>query len=80
MKEIYICIGSACHVRGSYQVVERFKALVAEHHLEDEIELMGSFCLDACSDGVAVKYNDKIYTVKVDEVDALFYQIIREEI
>lgn len=53
MKEIHICIGSACHVKGSYQVVQRFKELVAERGLENEVELMGTFCLDACSDGVA---------------------------
>ena len=34
MKEIHICIGSACHVKGSYQVVQRFKELVAERGLE----------------------------------------------
>ncbi|MEG0379210.1 MAG: (2Fe-2S) ferredoxin domain-containing protein, partial [Eubacterium sp.] len=68
--------GSACHVKGSYQVVQRFKDLVAERGLEEEVELMGTFCLDACSDGVAVKVNEKIYTVKPEGVDALFNRIM----
>lgn len=76
MKEIKICIGSACHVKGSYKVVERFKELVKEKNLENEVELMGTFCLDACSDGVAVQVGDQIYSVKPEEVDALFNQIM----
>ena len=76
MKEIHICIGSACHVKGSYQVVQRFKELVAERGLENEVELMGTFCLDACSDGVAVKVDDHIYTGKPEGVDQLFDQIM----
>ncbi len=79
MKEIKICIGSACHVRGAYQVVNRFKEIVAERGLEDEVELMGTFCLDACSDGVAVSANDHIYHVKPDGVEALFDRIMEED-
>ncbi len=76
MKEISICIGSACHVRGSFEVVEKFKALVKENNLEDQVELVGSFCMDACSDGVAVKYNDIIHSVKPEGVEALFKEIM----
>lgn len=76
MKEIKICIGSACHVRGSYDVVEKFKEIVAARGLEDEVELVGSFCMDTCSDGVAVKYGDTIYNVKIDEVEAVLDEIM----
>ena len=49
---------------------------MAERGLENEVELMGTFCLDACSDGVAVKVDDHIYTVKPEGVDQLFDQIM----
>ncbi|MDD2413739.1 MAG: (2Fe-2S) ferredoxin domain-containing protein [Eubacteriaceae bacterium] len=79
MKEIQICIGSACHVKGSYDVVSCFKKLVEEQGLEDEVHLQGAFCMNACGDGVAVKYNDQIVTVKPEGVPALFEKIMEAE-
>jgi len=78
MKEIYVCIGSACHVRGSYDVVNRFKALIKENNAEAKVELKGSFCMDACSNGVCVKYKDEVKNIVLEEVDTLFEEIMRD--
>ncbi|MDE6028872.1 MAG: (2Fe-2S) ferredoxin domain-containing protein [Clostridiales bacterium] len=50
-----VCVGSSCHLKGSYDVIETFKRLIAERNLADKIELRACFCLNRCSDGVAVK-------------------------
>lgn len=50
-----VCVGSSCHLKGSYDVIETFKRLIAERGLEGKIELRACFCLGRCSDGVAVK-------------------------
>lgn len=50
-----VCVGSSCHLKGSYDVIETFKRLIAERGLSDKIELRACFCLNRCSDGVAVK-------------------------
>ncbi len=50
-----VCVGSSCHLKGSYDVIETFKRLIAERDLADKIELRACFCLGRCSDGVAVK-------------------------
>jgi NADH:ubiquinone oxidoreductase subunit E len=76
LKEIKICIGSACHVRGSYDVVQQFKKRVEDGGLSDEVELVGSFCMNACSDGVTVKYKDRMFSVKPGEADAVFDEIM----
>lgn len=55
---IQICIGSACHLRGSYDVIEKLKALIAADKLEDKITLKASFCLGHCGEFVTVKAND----------------------
>ena len=47
---IQICIGSACHLRGSYDVIEKMKALIAADNLEDKITLKASFCLGRCGE------------------------------
>ena len=46
---IQICVGSSCHIKGSAEIVEMLQAAVAEHHLEHEVTLAGSFCIGRSS-------------------------------
>lgn len=43
MRTITICVGSACHMKGSHHVIDRLQELIAEHGLNDEVELNGVF-------------------------------------
>ena len=52
---IQVCIGSSCHVKGSYEVKTIFENLIREHHLEDQVTLRPAFCLGNCGEGVSVK-------------------------
>lgn len=70
--KILICVGSTCHLCGSKKVVNRFQELVAEHHLQDKVELAGKFCMGKCGEGVSVMIDDTVYSVKPEEVDAFF--------
>ena len=59
---IQICVGSSCHLKGSYEIVELLNKAVEEHHLEDEVSLAGSFCIGKCNrEGVTVQVDDEIY-------------------
>lgn len=55
---IKICVGSSCHLKGSYDVVEAMKSLVKKYAVEDKIELQASFCLGNCAKGVSVLAED----------------------
>lgn len=57
---IYICVGSSCHLKGSYDIIELMKQALLENQLEDKITLSAAFCLGRCTDGVSVKVNDDI--------------------
>ena len=46
---IQICVGSACHLKGSQALVELLQQAVEEHHLEDRVTLAGSFCIGKCN-------------------------------
>ncbi len=60
---IQICIGSSCHLKGSYEIVEKFKNAIEAHDLEAEITLAGSFCTGKCNrEGVTIQIDDEIYT------------------
>lgn len=60
---ILICVGSSCHIKGSYDVVELFRKAVEEHHLENKVTLAGSFCAGKCNRvGVTVQIDDDVFT------------------
>ena len=59
---IQVCIGSSCHLKGSPELVEMLQTAIAEHHLEDEITLAGSFCIGKCNrTGVTIQVDDDIH-------------------
>ena len=60
---IQICVGSSCHLKGSPEIIELLEEAVADHHLETEVTLAGSFCIGKCNRiGVTVQVDDEIHT------------------
>ena len=60
---IQICVGRSCHLKGSSDIIELLEKAVADHHLETEVTLAGSFCIGKCNRiGVTVQVDDEIHT------------------
>ena len=60
---IQICVGSSCHLKGSPDIVELMQQAVAEHQLEQDVVLTGSFCIGVCNNvGVTVQVDDTVHT------------------
>ena len=60
---IQICVGISCHLKGSSDIIELLEKAVADHHLETEVTLAGSFCVGKCNRiGVTVQVDDEIHT------------------
>jgi NADH:ubiquinone oxidoreductase subunit E len=73
MHLIEVCVGSSCHLKGSYDVIMEFKRLIADYALEAEVELKGCFCLGECKEGVSVRVDDVIFTsITKDNARAFF--------
>ncbi len=74
MLKIQVCVGSSCHLKGSYEIVERFTRAIEAHNLGEKVNLAGSFCIGKCNrEGVTVQINDDIYPgVTVEKFDAFF--------
>ena len=86
--EIVLCVGSSCHLKGSHAVVARLQALkgsaailgrlnalIAEYHLEGQVTLSGSFCMDQCTrgnSGVCIKIDNQIHSVTAATIDDVF--------
>lgn len=71
---VQICVGSSCHLKGSERIVELFQSAIAEHKLEDDITLAGSFCTGKCNRvGVTITVDDDIYTGVTPENFGTFF-------
>lgn len=70
--EVEICVGSSCHFKGSYQVVEVMEKYIEDNDLSEEIQLKGSFCLGHCTAGVSARIDGKVVSLSPENaVDLL---------
>lgn len=73
MRTITVCVGSACHVKGSHHVIDRLQELIAQYGLENEIELKASFCMDKCRGNIGTVIDgEDITDLTKDNVDEIF--------
>ena len=71
---VQICVGSSCHLKGSQDIVELLQKAIADHGLEDEVILNGSFCIGKCNRvGVTVQVNDDVHVgINVENFSEFF--------
>lgn len=81
MLQIKVCIGSSCHLKGSYDVIRALQATIAQSGLQDRVELQAGFCLGHCMHGVAVQVGEQeILGVQPEQVSKLFAEHILPEV
>ena len=80
MVKISICIGSYCFLKGSRQVSARLQELIAEHHVEKDVDLQGSFCMGICRDDVSVTVDGDTFSVSPENVDQFFAEQVLAKI
>ncbi len=80
MMNIKICVGSSCHLKGSYDVIEHFKEVVKKYNVEDLVDLQASFCLGYCAQGVTVQVDgfDQPTVQKIGK-DTLFLHNVNKD-
>ncbi|MCS5421033.1 MULTISPECIES: (2Fe-2S) ferredoxin domain-containing protein [Psychrilyobacter] len=75
-----VCVGSACHIKGSYDVIKIITKIIEEEGLEKEVELKACFCLNNCTEGVSVviEGEESVYSFSREDAEEKFKKIIRE--
>ena len=74
--EIQVCMGTACHIRGSPRILDRVQDLLGIHPGETDLDLKFSLetvnCLGCCAMGPVMvvdgKYHGKTVPAKVEDV------------
>ncbi|MFW6318660.1 MAG: (2Fe-2S) ferredoxin domain-containing protein [Bacillota bacterium] len=59
---IYVCVGSGCHLKGSYDIIHLLRNAITTYDLDAKVELKASFCLGHCVSGVTIKVDDNLIT------------------
>lgn len=72
MVTIHVCIGSSCHLRGSYNVINAFQQAIEENKLNDKVEVRGAFCLGHCGECVSCKVDDEYFSVSPENANEFF--------
>ena len=67
--KIAICLGSACHMQGSMEVIERLQDHIQAADLMEEAELSGCMCTGQCRRGVCVQVDGELFSVTPDNVE-----------
>ncbi len=71
---VQVCIGSSCHLKGSYDIVNRLTELIEKNNLKNDVTIAGSFCIGKCSrTGVTIQVDDDVYTgVTIEKFNDFF--------
>lgn len=74
---ITVCVGSSCHLKGSYDVINKLKKCIKDYNLEDKVDLKADFCMGNCMRAVSIKIDDgKCLSIKPNTVEKFFEENI----
>lgn len=74
---VTICIGSACHLKGSREIIAKLQQLVAEKSLSNQVDLNGAFCSGNCDHGVCVTVEGELYSLRPEDTEDFFENEIK---
>ncbi|MEG2570963.1 MAG: (2Fe-2S) ferredoxin domain-containing protein [Clostridia bacterium] len=81
MLDIYVCACSACHVNGSYALINCLRDLICASGHADEINLMAALCLENCGRDVSIRVGESEYfSLKPSETENYFAKNIMPRI
>jgi len=74
---ITICVGSSCSIRGSDELASEIQRLIEKENLQGLVDIVGAFCMDACSKGVSIRVGDRAFSgIKPEDAESFFYKEI----
>ena len=60
--ELKLCLGSACHTKGSSDLVDIIQDWLKKYDTENRIRFTGSLCLGKCREGINVLVDNQLYS------------------
>jgi NADH:ubiquinone oxidoreductase subunit E len=74
---ITICVGSSCSLRGSDELASELFRLIQKEKLDGLVDIVGTFCMDACSKGISVRVGEREFSgIQPQQAEEFFYKEI----
>ncbi|MEG2456679.1 MAG: (2Fe-2S) ferredoxin domain-containing protein, partial [Clostridia bacterium] len=71
--KLLVCVGSSCHLKGSYDVIQKMTEIIKKYGVEEQVELQASFCLGSCATGVTMKADEiLLHHVSAENAEDIF--------
>lgn len=81
MTTVSVCVGSSCHLKGSYNIINLLKEALEKNQLDEKVEVKAAFCLGKCQNGVSMKVDDEIVTgVNTENFSEIFEKYILSKV
>jgi NADH:ubiquinone oxidoreductase subunit E len=81
MLEVRVCIGTSCHLNGSYNVVQGIQQLLEEHAMHDKVDLEAIFCMKQCEcNGVSISVDGENFRIEPEKVSEFFEEKIMSKV
>ena len=75
--KVTICIGSACHLKGSREIIQKMQELVKANGVSDKVDLNGAFCSGNCVNGVCVTIDGELFSLSPETTEEFFEKEIK---
>jgi len=76
LKKLSVCVGSSCHLKGSFNVIQAFQQIVEEKSLHDKLEMEAQFCMKECQKGVSASIDGEVFSVSPDNAREVFNETV----
>lgn len=73
MVTIFVCVGSACHLKGSYNIINQLQQIIEEKKLGEEVIVKAALCLGNCTNAVSASIdNGEVVSLSKENVRSFF--------
>ena len=69
---VTICIGSACHLKGSREIIQQMQELVKANGVSDKVDLNCAFFTGNCVNGVCVTVDGTLHSLTPEDTKEFF--------
>lgn len=77
---IKVCVGSSCHLKGSYLIIQRIQELIKQYHLEEDVTLKGAFCMGKCVNGIPLQIDEElVLQASIQNIDQIFEEYVLQK-